>query len=106
MDRRTQLALTALNAAFYEQQAAHFNATRGRGWPGWRRLKALLPQTGKVSVVDVGCGNGRLGAFFRQEVGERIAYQGLDESERLLAFAREQLGPSTALGKLELCNSA
>lgn len=102
MNRRTQLALASINRAFYEQHAAHFSTTRGQPWPGWRRVRDLLPKTGDVAVADIGCGNGRLGVFLRDELGERLAYHGFDESRELLSFAEGELRGWARLSTLDL----
>ena len=46
------------------------------------------------TVVDVGCGSGRLAAALSRSFGDRIAYLGLDVVEELLAHARTISDPS------------
>jgi len=43
-----------------------------------------------ISVLDVGCGNGRFGVFLREKLGT-VTYHGLDNSAALLAKARISL---------------
>jgi SAM-dependent methyltransferase len=88
MDDETARALNELNVAFYRDHAAEFSASRARPWRGWERLLAWLPDTGApVSLLDVGCGNGRFGRFLaRHRVLAR--YAGVDASPPLLAIAR------------------
>ncbi len=77
--------LLALNAAFYQASAEGFSATRRTPWPGWTRL--LDRFRAPISVLDLGCGNGR----FFAELGRRGlagAYLGVDTSEALIAIAR------------------
>lgn len=84
MDRLTIQRLNAINREFYRITAHEFDQTRGTAWPGWERLlpylltpspPAPLPriqgsgeQTVSLSVLDVGCGNGRFGAFLHERV--------------------------------------
>jgi SAM-dependent methyltransferase len=88
VDDETARALNELNLAFYRDRAAEFSASRARAWRGWERLLAWIPDTGApVSVLDVGCGNGRFGRFL---AGHRALarYAGVDASAELLAIAR------------------
>jgi SAM-dependent methyltransferase len=94
--------LVALNQAFYEQFAGPFADSRTRPQPGFTMLLPWLP-FGAISVLDVGCGDGRFGRFLYEEI-ERLGigdwrtraeiqrYVGIDFSEGLLAIARES-GP-------------
>jgi ubiquinone/menaquinone biosynthesis C-methylase UbiE len=53
----------------------------------WKTLfKSLLP-SGKLEVLDVGCGTGEIGLLFA-ELGHHVT--GLDLSEKMLAKAREK----------------
>lgn len=88
MDEATVQYLNALNREFYRITANEFDATRGQPWPGWERLLPLLPSP--LSVLDVGCGNGRFGVFLSQHV-EVLAYHGIDNNAVLLAHARQNL---------------
>jgi len=46
------------------------------------------------TIVDVGCGSGRLAAALTREHGDAISYVGLDVVEDLLAYARSVSDPS------------
>jgi SAM-dependent methyltransferase len=87
MDDETARALNDLNLGFYRDHAAEFSASRARPWRGWNRLLAWIPDTGGLSLLDVGCGNGRFGRFL---AGHRALarYVGVDASAPLLAIAR------------------
>mgnify|MGYP000004235310 CR=1 FL=1 len=79
MDDATIAQLNALNRDFYRVAGEDFDRTRGKPWPGWARLLPYLrldtvpdshegfqsntPTGATLSVLDVGCGNGRFGAF-------------------------------------------
>ncbi len=95
MNQTTIQRLIAINREFYERTAADFDQTRGQPWPGWERLLAHLPGGGgPLRVLDVGCGNGRLGLFLaanRAQPGGRLIYHGIDSSPALLQRARESL---------------
>lgn len=88
MDDRIIHRLNAINREFYRVTADEFDQTRGQPWPGWARLLSHLRSP--LSVLDVGCGNGRLGIYLRQHL-ETVAYQGIDSNPALLARARASL---------------
>lgn len=80
--------LNDLNHAFYASSADDFESTRRGAWAGWARV---LPYVhAGASVLDVGCGNGRFGAYLKQRIGD-VRYHGVDVSARLLDHARELL---------------
>lgn len=92
----TAAALHRINLEFYERHAAAFSATRGAPWPGWQRVAAAVAEgrggTGAgSSVLDLGCGNGRLAAYLEERWVGSFAYLGIDVSGPLLdlAAARE-----------------
>lgn len=95
MDRETIERLNALNRNFYATIADEFDATRGRAWDGWARLSPYL--TAPLSVLDVGCGNGRFGVFLADTLTGAIDYHGLDNAPRLLEHARNALTHYPAL---------
>lgn len=87
MDPATAHALDAINRDFYARRAAEFDATRADPWPGWQRLLAWIPPQTPLRVLDVGCGNGRFGAFLAAPRPD-LALVGVDASEPLLERAR------------------
>lgn len=66
MDATTIARLNAINRDFYRVAADDFDQTRGAAWPGWERLLPHLRVP--LSVLDVGCGNGRFGVFLAQNL--------------------------------------
>lgn len=109
MIKSTRLALNAINREFYWSSANSFSDTRSKPWRGWRRVVELAPLAGLrgdsgdsgegFSLLDIGCGNGRFGAFVveartRQSLPGATRIVGVDGSEALLALARERVsGP-------------
>jgi len=89
MDEKTQRQLLQLNRDFYATVASSFDATRGGLPVGWRQLRSWVPQPADrpLSVLDVGCGNGRF-AWLLNEWGLAAAYVGVDADEQLLTLAR------------------
>jgi SAM-dependent methyltransferase len=92
MDPATIQRLNAINREFYRTTAQAFDQTRGKAWPGWENLLPYLDSP--LRVLDVGCGNGRLGLFLRDHVAD-LRYHGLDNNPALLAKARESLPDAT-----------
>ncbi len=66
MDTKTINHLNAINRAFYATVADDFDQTRGTAWPGWQRILPYLPMP--LSVLDVGCGNGRFALFLHDNL--------------------------------------
>lgn len=89
MDDQTIHRLNAINGEFYRLTATEFDETRGQPWPGWDRLLPYL-QT-PLHVLDVGCGNGRLGVFLAQRLTGAITYHGVDNNPALLTAAQTAL---------------
>ncbi len=90
VDTNTQHALNAINRQFYAATAADFDQTRGEAWPGWKRLVQHLPSP-PLTVLDLGCGNGRFGVFLAEALRQHSAalrYHGIDNNPTLLGFAR------------------
>jgi SAM-dependent methyltransferase len=89
MNTATIHRLNAINREFYRVTADSFDQTRGQAWPGWNRLLPHLKNP--LSVLDVGCGNGRFGLFLMEHLGTGVHYHGIDSSPALLQRARAAL---------------
>lgn len=86
--------LNQMNRDFYCLTVEDFDESRGRPWPGWRRVLEYLPAApiSALSVLDVGCGNGRFGRFLARNLPapiHAIRYHGLDNNPDLLTAARD-----------------
>lgn len=93
MDEATARALNALNLALYRDRAAEWSAVRARPWRGFARVAGHLAALSaeRLRVLDLGCGNGRLGPALAEALAARgvaLEYLGVDASEPLLALAR------------------
>ncbi len=88
MNDETARRLSALNQRFYAESADEFSATRDAPWPGWSKLVPLLNGRSHVSVLDVGCGNGRFARFLSDALAAPFLYCGIDASAPLLERAR------------------
>lgn len=89
MDDTTARRLNDINRRFYAAIADDFHATRGAAWRGWERLLPHL--SAPLAVLDVGCGNGRFGAFLAEHELTPLTYHGIDNSGALLDHARAAL---------------
>src|SRR5258708_38031292 len=87
MDDATIQRLNRINNDFYAATADRFDLLRRGSWPGWMPLLAYLPE--KLRVLDVGCGNGRFGAFLASR--REVSYHGIDNNPRLLERAQTTL---------------
>jgi tRNA (uracil-5-)-methyltransferase TRM9 len=90
--------LNQLNKDFYQKVAEPFSNSRSYYWQGWNKLvpyvQELTKERERVRILDIGCGNGRLGLFLREQIPqEYIQYVGVDNSEELIAVAKEQYEP-------------
>ena len=81
--------LLNINRQFYREFSRSFAETRNRPQPGFDKLLSHLPQE-PFNMLDVGCGEGRLGRFF-SEKSPLASYCGVDFSEDLITIAENQL---------------
>jgi tRNA (uracil-5-)-methyltransferase TRM9 len=114
MDKTTTDRLLALNRAFYAVFARPFAATRPADDPALVRILPYIPRC--ASVLDVGCGNGRLAHLLDQErpgatcVGVDVVPELIEvartQAERLTAISAEfHVADITAPGWAGLCGS-
>src|SRR5690606_30478727 len=75
--------------ADYDQMASDFSTTRAFPWEEMRFLVEQYVETGD-RILDAGCGNGRLYELLKKE---KVTYQGIDGSRRLVAIANKRYGP-------------
>ena len=104
MNRKTVLSLNDINQDFYRLRAEEFSATRQGPWQGWVQVRELVERhstsSTTISVLDVGCGNGRFARFLKEHYSRSFSYLGVDASARALDKARAQLAgivPTTLL---------
>lgn len=89
MDQTLVNRLNQINRDFYRLTVQDFDESRGRPWPGWKRLLPYLTALdAPIRVLDVGCGNGRFGRFLARNLDSGIHYHGLDHTPALLDAAR------------------
>lgn len=92
MTRQTITKLNQLNQDFYNQVAADFDDSRQYYWAGWEQVMPVLKQAVKdnrLTVIDVGCGNGRFGQFVSEQLpGIELTYIGIDNNDYLLQQAK------------------
>jgi tRNA (uracil-5-)-methyltransferase TRM9 len=88
--------LNRLNQQFYRQVSASFSESRSYYWQGWNKLVPYIQElanhhNNKVTVLDIGCGNGRFGSFLAEQLPTvKIKYIGIDNSTELLKIAQAQ----------------
>jgi tRNA (uracil-5-)-methyltransferase TRM9 len=92
VDAATRDRLLELNRTFYSVHAARFSATRRRPWKGWDRVLARLGGAAGRTILDLGCGNGRLAdACDRHFEPGSWSYTGVDASGALRSEAVARL---------------
>lgn len=91
MNAKTRQTLIELNRDFYAGLAQAFSDSRRDPWPGWSRAVSHLnlPADHPISVLDVGCGNGRFAKFLEDHLASPYCYRGIDSSPALLDRARD-----------------
>ena len=94
MNQKTTNQLLRINQTFYEALAQPFADSRSTRQPGLQRVVACI--NGARSLLDVGCGNGRL-AHALDEAGLSMRYTGIDASETLLAIAIQSAAALTTV---------
>ena len=84
-------SLSEVNKRFYNDQAETWKSSRNYAWPSWDRFvkNSQLSTSSEISVLDVGCGTGRLANFLR-DFWPSVAYCGIDNSEALLLQAKAE----------------
>ncbi len=86
--------LNSLNQKFYQETAEHFNDSRQFYWAGWEKLlpkfKKQFSNQQKITVLDLGCGNGRFGSFLTENLEHKINYHGFDSNPELLKLAEKR----------------
>ncbi len=92
MDSNTARKLMRLNRRFYDRFAVEFSRTRRSVTPGVRR--ALEHMAGTRRLLDLGCGDGRVGRHLSTlPAGKRPSrYLGVDYSPALLAVHERTQG--------------
>ncbi|MBX2811970.1 MAG: class I SAM-dependent methyltransferase [Myxococcales bacterium] len=76
------------NLQFYETVGDSFSQTRNFPWQGWHTI--VWPSQPILSVLDIGCGNGRLYPFLAKRYA-KLSYTGVDFSPTLLAYAAKNI---------------
>lgn len=94
-----------LNASFYRKVSKSFSESRVRPWGGWKQILEEIKSvflaendrtaTDSLSVIDFGCGNGRLGVFLEEALPSSLHYVGIDNNTFLLEEARKKLPAQT-----------
>ena len=92
MDNKTAKLLNQINTGFYKQAQEYFNRSRKFSWAGWERLPGLLGEKTELQMLDIACGNGRLGKFLIKSMPKtKIKYWGMDNNQYLLRQARKAI---------------
>lgn len=76
----------------YDNEAAKFSQTRQKHWYEFDDIMHIINNIPHktVTIVELGCGNGRLYEYIKQHTSKKIHYTGIDFSKGLLKFAKKQ----------------
>jgi len=107
MDTSTVNQILKLNNDFYQSAAKDFSDTRERPWDGWKAFLDSLPinfRKDRVSVLDLGCGNGRFCKFLNKASGFPFTYCGIDNNEKFLSICKNRFSscPNVTFKKLNI----
>ncbi len=89
MTPETAEKLLAINRQFYADFADQWDQTRLGVWQAFERITPYFSDCQRF--LDVGCGNGRLGAYLMQQAHPVASYTGVDFSSPLLEAAAQHL---------------
>lgn len=94
-------ALNDINTRFYDLIAQDFSDSRKFSWQGWNQLlpylHTLSDEKETLSILDIGCGNGRFASFLAEELPDvMLNYTGVDTNKKLLAIAKSKLSEINA----------
>lgn len=76
----------------YSEHAEEFSKTRQSPWEGWKKVisKSEIRNPKGISVLDLGCGNGRFLTYLKDEGIKINKYVGVDNSKILLNIAKKE----------------
>lgn len=86
MTRESARDILALNKKSYQTIALKFSQTRQHPWDDFRWIDPYIMKGG--SVLDIGCGNGRLYEYLQTR---DISYTGIDLSTNFIQIAKQEL---------------
>ncbi len=87
MKKETAQALLKLSQEEYDEYASEFSKSRQFFWDELKFLKKYVDSGD--SLLDIGCGNGRLSDMFENK---NIRYTGIDFSKELIEIAKKERG--------------
>lgn len=107
MPKNTFADVIELNKTFYKKVGASFSETRQYPWKGWNHLlRYIAKYQHPISILDLGCGNGRFYKFLIEHVSEAdINYLGIDANTTLLRQAKKVGGKYKKLDVLKNPNN-
>lgn len=85
--------LIKINKDFYNQIGSEFSKTRRYPWKGWESISKIIEKSfpsDKLSLLDLGCGNGRFYKFLLERLPKHDSdYTGIDTNSELLDEAKK-----------------
>lgn len=104
MKVNTIQTLINLTNNFYNTVGSDFSKTRQSPWHGWEtileKIGTELLTKKKLTVLDIGCGNGRFCTFLSKSIDNTFNYTGIDSNEVLLQDAKTALQSNKVSGRL------
>lgn len=86
MNKHDEALLSPIKESF-DTIAEDFSHSRGHPWPEFGIFKHCIPD--HVSILDVGCGNGRFLQYLLDQK-KTVDYTGLDFSKKMIEIARKR----------------
>jgi SAM-dependent methyltransferase len=91
MDKNHREKIIAEIAEFYKNHAEEFSKTRRNPWQGWQTvlttIKEQFVEKDELSILDLGCGNGRFYAYLKENLGKDLQYTGIDNNDFMMIEA-------------------
>lgn len=85
-------------STFYDAHAEKYYQTRNKHRADVDIFINEIKASGKksISILEFGCGSGRLLAYLKELKGIKITYTGVDISKNLLSFAKKEVSGKAA----------
>jgi len=84
---------------FYDSQASHFSHTRKKKRPEFNYISDYIDslEQKNLTILECGCGDGRLREYIKENTNKSIAYTGMDFSSSFIKAAKKNYLDATRI---------